>query len=125
MATMLAQEIVDHLRAQQYGLLATNLGVHQVIVNGTSSSTGDALFPRPIARDPDLTYYQPPANSKLDASDRLNVFHAVNNTIQVTLAQGTASPTSITVAILVRWSDATGTHNYALNTLLAQKGLNG
>ena len=119
-AAAMAQECIDQLRAQDFTtMLLPNVGtVHAVPVSSTSA-TGDSLFPRPLLRDTTMTYYNNGA-----VTDTQNVLHVTNNTVTVSLQQGSASDI-IAVTVTVNWSDGRGTHTYTIQTNLAANGLNG
>jgi hypothetical protein len=119
----ISTEIFDQLRAQQFSFLAANLGTHSAIING-AGPTGDALFPRPLMRDSNLSYY-----TASDVSDAKNVLHVLNNAATVQLAEastdanGNTSTIQITVTII--WMDQRGKHSAVNTTIMANQGLGG
>ncbi len=119
-AAAMAQECIDHLRAQDFTTtILPQVGtVHNVPVT-SSAATGDALFPRPLLRDTTMTYYN---NGQVN--DTQNVIHVTNNTVTVSLQQGAANDI-VAVTVTVNWSDGRGNHTYTITTNLASNGLNG
>ncbi len=129
-ASAIAQEVFDQLRALPYETVNANLGTHMAPVNGTAGT--DVLFPRPLLMDTGNFDYTAGNPNGPVAAGAKNLFttvdpisHVATNTVQVTITSVAQNGvTALVVNLVMCWLDGTGSYrNYSSWTVLTRNGL--
>jgi type II secretory pathway pseudopilin PulG len=114
-ATNMAQQLIDNARNSTWGDLSAiaDTGWQTVPLYTVPNTPASVLFPRPLLRNPNLTY-------SAAASGQLFNGQAQERLVTVNNAAGTV----LRLEVDITWSDSKGTgHEYQTQTIISATGI--